>query len=105
MELTILELHTMLAIVALQPNAYGVTIRNHIRRYAGYEPLLGSIYASLVRLEQRDFVQSKYGEKTRERGGRGKRYFSVTADGSKMLRKALLAVATLKHAARLRVYV
>ena len=89
MELTILELHTMLAIVALQPNAYGVTIRNHIRRYAGYEPLLGSIYASLVRLEQRDFVQSKYGEKTRERGGRGKRYFSVRSRPNWWCRSAI----------------
>ena len=44
MELTALEQHIMLAIIALRP-AYGVLIQDHIVRNAGYEPSVGGIFA------------------------------------------------------------
>lgn len=100
MELTTLEQHALLAIVALQPSAYGISIQDHIARNAGYEPSAGSIYASLDRLEEKGFVRSKQGEATRERGGRRKLYFSVTAPGQKALRELLKAVGSLSRAAR-----
>jgi PadR family transcriptional regulator, regulatory protein PadR len=100
MELTTLEQHALLAIVALQPSAYGISIQDHIARNAGYEPSVGSIYASLDRLEDKGFVRSKQGEATRERGGRRKLYFSVTAPGQKALRESLKAVGSLSRAAR-----
>jgi PadR family transcriptional regulator PadR len=99
MELTALEQHIMLAIIALQPQAYGVLIQDHIVRNAGYEPSVGGIYASLDRLEEKGFVQSKQGEATRERGGKRKLYFSVTAPGIKALSESFKATRSLRRAA------
>jgi DNA-binding PadR family transcriptional regulator len=99
MELTTLEQHAMLAIMALQPNAYGISIQDHIQRNAGYEPSVGSIYAALDRLEEKGFVRSKQGEATAERGGRRKLYFSLTAPGKKALSESINAVRSLGRAA------
>jgi PadR family transcriptional regulator PadR len=99
MELTTLDLHALLAIVALHPRAYGISIQDHIERNAGYEPSAGSIYAALDRLEEKGFVRSKQGEATPERGGKRKLYFSLTATGQKALNESLKAVRTLTRAA------
>jgi PadR family transcriptional regulator, regulatory protein PadR len=98
-ELTTLEQHAMLAIVALQPNAYGISIQDHISQKAGYEPSVGSIYAALDRLEEKGFVRTKQGEATRERGGRRKLYFWLTAPGKKVLSESLKATRSLGRAA------
>jgi PadR family transcriptional regulator, regulatory protein PadR len=102
MELTTLEQHALLAIVALQPSAYGISIQDHIARNAGYEPSVGSIYASLDRLEDKGFVRSKQGEATRQRGGKRKLYFRITASGQKTLRESLQVVHSLSQAAGLK---
>ena len=99
MELSALEQHAMLAIIALQPSAYGISIQDHISRQGGYEPSVGSIYAALDRLEEKGFVKSRQGEATPERGGRRKLYFSVTAPGESALREALRATGKLSRAA------
>jgi PadR family transcriptional regulator, regulatory protein PadR len=99
MELTTLEQHAVLAIMALYPKAYGISIQNHISRNARYEPSLGSIYAALDRLEQKGFIRPKQGEVTRERGGKRKLYFHVTAPGQKALSECLRAVNALSRAA------
>jgi DNA-binding PadR family transcriptional regulator len=99
MELTTLEQHAMLAIVALQPNAYGISIQDHISQKAGYEPSVGSIYAALDRLEEKGFVRSKQGEATAERGGKRKLYFSLTAPGRRALDHSMNAVHKLGYAA------
>jgi DNA-binding PadR family transcriptional regulator len=99
-DLTTLEQHTMLAILALAPSAYGVGIQTHLAMKTGREPSLGSIYAALDRLEDKGFVRAKHGEATPERGGKRKLYFSLTAPGQKALREALKAVGSLSRAAR-----
>ena len=99
MELTTLEQHALLAIIALRSEAYGISIQDHIGRNAGYEPSAGSIYAALDRLEEKGFVRSKAGEATPERGGRRKLYFSLTAPGQKALNESLKAVRSLSRAA------
>jgi PadR family transcriptional regulator, regulatory protein PadR len=102
MELTTLEQHTMLAIMALGPHAYGISIQDHIERNANYEPSVGSIYAALDRLKEKGFVKSKQGEATPERGGRRKLYFSVTGSGERVLKEAREAFDALSRAARWR---
>jgi PadR family transcriptional regulator PadR len=99
MELTTLEQHAMLAIMALQPGAYGISIQDHIRRNANYEPSVGSIYAALDRLEEKGFVKSKQGEATPERGGKRKLYFRLTASGEKALGESINAMRSLSRAA------
>jgi PadR family transcriptional regulator, regulatory protein PadR len=97
-----LEQHVLLAIVALHPDAYGVSILDHIRRRAGYEPSIGSVYAAVDRLEEKGFIKSRRGEPTNERGGRRKLHFTVTAPGQKELQKSLQAISSLQRGLRWR---
>jgi PadR family transcriptional regulator PadR len=46
---------------------------------------LGAIYAALDRLERKKFVTSWLGEPTRVQGGRRKRYYELTEEGSSTL--------------------
>jgi PadR family transcriptional regulator PadR len=97
MELTTLEQHLMLAIIALHPSAYGVSIQDHIKARTGREPSIGSVYASLDRLEEKGLVTSRQGEPTAARGGRRKLYFSITAPGQHALQQSLQAIRSLSH--------
>jgi DNA-binding PadR family transcriptional regulator len=102
MNLGALEQHVLMAIVALHPNGYGVTIQDHISRLAGYEPPIGSVYAALGRLEDKGFIASRSGDPTPERGGRRKLYFTATATGQRTLRDSLDAIASLQQGLRWR---
>jgi PadR family transcriptional regulator PadR len=76
------ELMVMLALLRLGEDAsYGVPILREIEETGGREVALGSVYATLGRLEEKGLVSSKLGEPTPERGGRAKRYFRVTLQG------------------------
>ena len=77
------ELMVMLALIRLGENAYGVPIAQEIEKHRGKEIAIGSVYAALERLESKGFVESQLGESTPERGGRAKRYFTVTRKGLK----------------------
>jgi len=69
------ELMVMLALIRLGENAYGVPISEEIEQQTGRDISLGSVYATLDRLERKGLVSSTVGEPTPERGGRAKRYF------------------------------
>ena len=99
-QLTTLEQHVLLAILGLHPNAYGVAIQDHIRDRTGHEPSIGSVYASLDRLEEKGFVASRQGEPTAARGGKRKLYFTITAPGQHTLRQSLEAIGSLRRGLR-----
>ncbi|MGH9646396.1 MAG: PadR family transcriptional regulator [Bryobacteraceae bacterium] len=71
----------LLAILRLDENAYGVTIREEIKACTDREPSPGALYVTLDRLEDKGLVRSRFGDPTPQRGGRAKRFFSVTAKG------------------------
>jgi DNA-binding PadR family transcriptional regulator len=100
MNIGALEQHVLLAILALDPDAYGVSIQDHIEQRAEYTPSIGSIYAALDRLQEKGFVRSRQGEKTAERGGRRKLHFVITASGQATLRESLRAISSLQHGLR-----
>jgi PadR family transcriptional regulator PadR len=81
-----LEHIVLLAVMRLNSEAYGMTVRREIEGATGRDISIGAVYATLVRLESKGFVKSYAGEPTAERGGRAKRYFSMTADGKGALR-------------------
>lgn len=81
----------LLAILRLEENAYGVSIREEIRRCIGRTVTPGAIYTTLERLEAKGLVTSTPGEPTAERGGRAKCMYTVTKQGCKLLRQAQLA--------------
>lgn len=71
----------LLAILRLDDNAYGVTIRSEIAECTGREPAPGALYTTLDRLEEKGIVRSWLGDATPQRGGRAKRYFALTKAG------------------------
>jgi DNA-binding PadR family transcriptional regulator len=81
------ELMVMLALMRLGDDAYGVPISREIELHSGREVALGSVYATLERLETRGLVSSYLGKPTAERGGKAKRYFRVTSNGLRKVRE------------------
>jgi len=77
----------MAAIVMAGENAYGVTIHENVNQLTeGSRNIsIGAIYVTLDRLEQKGFCRSWYSEPTPGRGGRAKRFFEITAAGSRAL--------------------
>jgi PadR family transcriptional regulator, regulatory protein PadR len=100
MELTALEQHLMLAILGLQPQAYGISIQDRIKDRTGREPSTGSVYAALDRLEEKGFVVARQGEPTAARGGKRKLYFELTAPGQHTLMRSLQAIDSMKQGLR-----
>lgn len=89
------ELMVLLAVIRLGDNAYGVPISKELLERTGRDVALGSVYAALERLEQKELVSSALGDPTPARGGRAKRYFRVTSKGireAKMTKKDLISL-------------
>jgi PadR family transcriptional regulator, regulatory protein PadR len=76
-----LELMILLAVINLGDEAYGVPISRELERQRGREVAVGSVYASLERMEARGMVISRLGDPTPERGGKARRYFRITEAG------------------------
>ena len=76
-----LELMLLLAVIQLGDEAYGVPIARELEKIRGREVSVGSIYASLERLEIKGLVVSTLGDPTPERGGKAKRFFRITKEG------------------------
>jgi len=85
----------LLAILRLDDDAYGVTIRSEIAACTGREPAPGALYTTLDRMEEKGLVESRMGEATPQRGGRAKRYFCVTPEGRGALVRAQQAFQSL----------
>lgn len=78
----------LLAILRLGEEAYGVTIREEILRCTKRDVAPGALYTCLGRMEDKGLVQSRTGEPTPERGGRAKRFLTVTNSGRAALVEA-----------------
>jgi len=85
----------LLAILRLEDKAYGVTIRGELAERAGREVAPGALYTTLDRLEDKGLVESRLGDPTAERGGRARRYYSVTANGLRAIAAAQRALRSL----------
>jgi hypothetical protein len=57
--LTALEQHVMLAVMALQPEAYSAAIVRHIGRHTGFSPSIESVCVALAALKRFGFVTSR----------------------------------------------
>jgi PadR family transcriptional regulator len=89
------ELLVLLALLRLEDEAYGVPIAEAIAQSTGKRVIMASVYNTLERLEEKGLVRSATGQPTPERGGRAKRYFSITAPGLREVRTAKKALTTL----------
>lgn len=91
----------LLAILRLGENAYGVTIRAEIAECTKRKPAPGALYTTLDRMEEKGLVQSRLGDPTPERGGRAKRFFTVTQKGRVALVAAQRSYQSLLRGLRL----
>ena len=89
------ELQVLLAVMRLGDEAYGVPIAQAIEESTGKRVILASVYNTLERLEQKGLVGSTFGQPTRERGGRAKRYFTITSAGLREVKAAKKALTIL----------
>jgi DNA-binding PadR family transcriptional regulator len=89
------ELLVLLALLRHGDDAYGVPIAHAIERSTGKPVILASVYNTLERLEEKGLVCSTVGQPTAERGGRAKRYFSITRSGLREVRAAKKALTVL----------
>lgn len=78
----------LLAILRLGDEAYGVAIRDEIAARTGRTTTPGALYTTLDRLEHKGLVESRLGDPTPERGGRAKRYYTVSAAGAAAVERA-----------------
>jgi DNA-binding PadR family transcriptional regulator len=82
----------LLAVMRCGDEAYGIPIHAELRRRAGRDPSLASVYKALERLNRKGFLSIRVGPSTPERGGRRKQLFTVTSAGRKELRDSLVAI-------------
>lgn len=75
----------LLAVAILAGDAYGAAITNEIEQQMGRSVNLGAVHAALARLEEKGLLSSRLGGATAERGGRSKRFFTITMAGNKAL--------------------
>jgi PadR family transcriptional regulator PadR len=87
----------LMAVLRVGDDAYGVTIRRAIVERTTRDVSLAAVYKTLTRLEEKGFVATRVGEPTPERGGRRKRYYTVTVPGRRSLHQS---VETLRRMAR-----
>ena len=93
--LTDFELMILLAILRLGDAAYGVPIAHEIEGATQRPVTRASVYLALERLERMRFVTSEMGDPTPERGGRAKRFFTVTGAGLGAVKEAQRAFTTM----------
>jgi DNA-binding PadR family transcriptional regulator len=70
-------------------------VAREIETTAGRTVMLGAIYTALERLQVKGLVSSTIGDPTPERGGKAKRFFTVTAKGRRAIRDAQRAFTAL----------
>ncbi|WP_420582735.1 PadR family transcriptional regulator [Reichenbachiella sp.] len=85
----------LLMVLILQDEAYMISLQNQLLEQANRSITMGALHTTLSRLEKKGFLTSEMGEPTKERGGRRKRIYQVTAAGKtelstiKEMRKSL----------------
>ena len=85
----------LIAIVRLDDDAYGATIRREIEERTDRRLSISAVYTTLDRLEQKGFVRSWIGEPTPQRGGRRRKHFALQPAGGRALRAAYNAFGAM----------
>ena len=75
----------LLVVAANHDEAYGVLILETLEEKLGKKVNISAIHVALKRMEDKGFVESRFGGITKERGGRRKKYYVITAFGKKVL--------------------
>jgi PadR family transcriptional regulator PadR len=85
----------LLAILRLGDQAYAPAILEELEARTGRPPSPGSMYVTLDRLEEKGMLRSRLADANAERGGRPRRYVTVTPLGVRQLRASRTALLAL----------
>jgi len=77
----------LLTVAILGEDAYAVTVTQELEQKTGRSVGFSTVHTTLQRMEEKGLLSSKMGGATAERGGRRKRFFTVTAFGRKALQE------------------
>ncbi|HYC87242.1 MAG TPA: PadR family transcriptional regulator [Chryseosolibacter sp.] len=75
----------LLMVAAMHDEAYGVSILEGLEKELKKPLNISAIHVALKRMEDKGFVKSRFGGITEDRGGRRKKFYTVTALGKRML--------------------
>lgn len=75
----------LLVVAAGDGEAYGVSVRERLIETVKKNVHISAIHVSLKRLEDKGFIKSQFGGITEERGGRRKKFYTITAPGKRVL--------------------
>ena len=78
----------LLTVAILNSEAYGIAIIDEMEKRLKRKVSIGALQTVLRRLEKKEMLTSAFGEATKIRGGKRKRYFTVTQNGQKILNEA-----------------
>lgn len=94
-----LEQRVLLALLALGPDAYSVSVAEHLEARTGREVALATIHVTLRRLEEKGLVRSEMRRGPADEGGRRRRCYDVLAPGLERLRDSARELRALWDAA------
>jgi len=83
-----LEQMVLLAILQLEDQAYGTNVMSELESRVDRKVSRGALYVTLDRLEEKGMLDSTIGGPNPRRGGRPKRFLSVTPEGVEALKKS-----------------
>ena len=89
------EYAVLLAVLQIDQDAYAVPIRELIEGRTGRPVARGALYTGLDRLESKGCLKSRMGDPSEERGGKARRYYTVTAAGLKAIRATHEALSSM----------
>jgi PadR family transcriptional regulator, regulatory protein PadR len=90
-----LEQIVLLAVLRVGDEAYAIPILEEIAAQTGRKVSRGALYTALERLETKGCLRSRLGQPLAERGGRARRYFTVTPAARRSLKASRQALLRL----------
>ena len=94
-QLDLTEFLLIMAILRHGSKAYGISLQETVIEVSKRKLSLAATYAALDRLESKGFVESRLGEATKQRGGKRKRLYRVTATGQRILNNTAAGIRSL----------
>ena len=76
----------LLTVGVLYNEAYGVAIKEEIENRLKRKVSVGALQSALRRMEKKGYLDSRQGEANKKRGGKPKRFFTITAHGKEALK-------------------
>lgn len=78
----------LLTVGVLFDEAYGVAVKDEIEHRTRRKVSVGAMQSALRRMEKKGYIASRVGEANTQRGGKPKRFFTITAKGKAALQNS-----------------